>query len=184
MRQIPSKLRCRPTQAAGIRVCAIAALLLACGCGYRVQSSVRGLPEGIGSLGIPTFKNLSSQFKLEQRVTGAVLKEFTTRTRVPVNSAGSGVDAVLLGEIRSLSSSPVTFGTGTFGSAFLITVQLSAKLVRVKDKKVIWENANFLYRERYVLNSKLTDFFSEENPALDRMARDFAASLVSAVLNH
>ncbi len=174
----------RATCQTHIRFCAIASLLLACGCGYRVQSSVRGLPEGISSLGVPTFKNQSSQFKLEQRVTGAVLKEFSTRTRVPVNSAQTGVDAVLLGEIRSMSSSPVTFGTDTFGSAFLITVQLSAKLVRVKDKKVIWENPNFLYRERYVLNSKLNDFFSEDNPALDRMARDFAASLVSAVLNH
>jgi hypothetical protein len=160
------------------------ALLFACAaCGYRVHSSVRSLPAGIQSLGIPTFRNSTHQYKLEQQISSAVIKEFTTRTRLPVNSRSSGVDAVLIGEIRSVSSSPVTFGTDTFGSAFLVTVQMSVKLTRSSDSKVLWENSEFLYRERYVLNSKLSDFFSEENPALERLAREFAASLVSTILN-
>ena len=164
---------------------ALCAALLACvSCGYRVHSSVGTLPSGIQSLGIPTFKNLSSQFKVEQRITSAVLKEFSIRTRAPVSSDASGPDAVLLGEIRAVSSTPVTFASNTFGSAFLITVQLSVKLVRTKDTTVLWEDANFLYRERYVLNSKVTDFFAEDNPALDRLARDFATSLVSTILVH
>jgi hypothetical protein len=158
-------------------------LLFISGCGYRVKSSMGSLPSGVESLGIPTFINRSPQFKLEQRISGAVLGELTARTPVPVNSSSTGVDAVLRGEIRSVSTSPVTFGSDTFGSAFLITVQMSVKLVRVKDSKILWENANFLFRERYVLNNKLSDFFSEENPALDRMSHDFAASLVSAILN-
>jgi hypothetical protein len=48
---------------------------------------------------------------------------------------------------------------------------------------VLWQNDNFLYREPYVLNANVRDFFSEENPALERLARDFAASLASTVLN-
>jgi hypothetical protein len=152
-------------------------------CGYQVHSSVGNLPGGIQSLGIPTFKNLSPQYKLEQRLTGAMLREFSTRTRVPVNSNASAVDAVLQGEIRNISSTPVTFGADSFGSTFLVTVQISVKLVRLNDGKVLWENPDFLYRERYVLNSKLTDFFSEEGPALDRLARDFAASLTSTILS-
>ena len=93
------------------------------------------------------------------------------------------MDAVLLGEIRSVSSSPVTFGTDTFGSAFLVTVQMGVKLVRLKDGKVLWQNPDYLFRERYVFNSKVVDFFSEESPALERLAREFAASLASTVLN-
>jgi hypothetical protein len=160
------------------------ALVINCaGCGYQIHSSVRSLPAGIQSLGIPTFRNMSHQYELEQQISSAVIKEFTTRTRIPVNSSSSGVDAVLIGEIRNVSSSPVTFGTDTFGSAFLVTVNMSAKLVRSSESKVLWENSDFLYRERYVLNSKLRDFFSEENPALERLAREFAASLVSTILN-
>ena len=162
--------------------------LICSACGYRVRSSVGKLPAGIQSLGIPTFRNRTSQFKIEQLISSAVLKEFSVRTRAIVNSSNSGVDSVLLGEIRGVSSTPVTFGSQTeqsqtFGSAFLVTVQVSVKLMRLKDSAVIWQNDNFLYRERYVLNSSVTDFFSEENPALERLARDFAASLTSIILD-
>jgi hypothetical protein len=173
-----------------IRLLMAAALLLSMilsvACGYQVHSSVGSLPSGINSLGIPTFVNKTPQYKVEQRLTSAILKEFTTRTRVPVSSNSSGVDAVLRGEIHSVNSSPVTFSTdptGTFASSFLVTVQISVKLMRVSDAKVLWENADFLFRERYVLNGKVTDFFSEEGPALDRLAQDFAASLASTLLN-
>jgi hypothetical protein len=165
--------------------CMLSLLLLTSipGCGYHVSSSVGNLPAGIQSLAIPTFKNLSPQYKLEQRLTAAVLKEFSTRTRVPVGSNPNTVDAVLKGEIRNISSTPVTFGPDSFGSAFLVTVQISVQLVRSNDGKVMWENPDFLYRERYVLTGKSTDFFSEEGPALDRLARDFASSLASTLLN-
>jgi hypothetical protein len=169
-----------------MRTPAVAFLLLLTlmgGCGYRVQSSVGKLPSGVQSVGVPTFRNLTYQYKLEQRLTAAVLKEFSARTRVPISSRSSDVDAVLLGEIRGISSSPVTFGSDTFASAFLVTVQLSIKLVRQKDGTVLWENSDYLYRERFQLNTKVTDFFSEEGPALDRLSREFAAGLVSTILN-
>jgi hypothetical protein len=163
--------------------------LLACSaCGYKVRGSVGSLPAEAQSLGIPTFRNLTTQYKVEQLISSAVLKEFSTRTRTVVNSSGSGVDVVLLGEIHHISSVPVTFdsqstGSSTFGSAFLVTMQLSVKLVRRRDSGIIWQNNNFLFRERYMLNGTVRDFFSEENPALERLARDFATSLASSILN-
>lgn len=157
-------------------------------CGYRVRSSVGNIPGGVHSLGIPTFRNLTSQYKIEQMISQAVLNEFSERTRVRINSSRSGVDAVLLGEIRGVSAVPVTFGTQstgsqTFGTTFLVTVQIGARLVRTGDSSVVWRNDDFLYTERYVLNSNVRDFFSEENPALERLARSFAASLVASILN-
>jgi len=145
------------------------------------------MPKGIESLGIPTFRNLTSQYRIEQIISSAVLKEFSLRTNIPVNSSGTGVDSVLMGEIVSLTSTPVTFGTQkvesqTYGSTFMISVQISAKLVRLKDSAVLWQNDSFLYREPYVLNPNVRDFFSEENPALERLALHFAASLASSIL--
>ena len=159
-----------------------------CGCGYHVRSSVGRLPDGIQSIGIPTFQNLTTQYRIEQIISSAVLREFALRTRIPVNSSSTGVDSVLLGEIKNVSTTPVTFGTQpagsqTFGSAFNVTVTMSVKLKRLKDSAIIWQNDNFLYSERYSLNANIKDFFSEENPALDRLAREFAASLASTILN-
>lgn len=164
------------------------AVALACSaCGYRVRSSVGTLPSESHSIGIPTFKNLTTQYKIEQLISSAVLKEFSTRTRATVNSSDSGVDLVLLGEIKTVSSVPVTFtiqtDQQTYASAFLVTVQLSVKLMRLRDSSILWQNQDFLFRERYVLNGNVQDFFSEENPALERLAHSFAATLVSSILN-
>jgi hypothetical protein len=158
------------------------------GCGYRVRSSVGTLPSEAHSLGIPTFLNFTTQYKMEQLISRAVLKEFSTRTRSTVNSSSSGVDLVLEGEIRDITSVPVLFGTldersQTTGSTFLITVRLNVHLKRLRDSSIIWKNENFLFRERYSLNSNVRDFFSEENPALERLARSFAASLASSILD-
>jgi hypothetical protein len=158
-------------------------IMAASACGYKVQSSVRNLPAGIQSLGIPTFSNLTSQYRIEQRITSAVLKEFSERTRIPVNSKGSDVGAVLLGEIRLISSSPVTYAADAYGSAFVVTVQVAVKLVRTSDSAVLWENPDFLFTERYVLTNKVSNYFPEEGPALDRLSRDFAASLASTILS-
>jgi hypothetical protein len=174
-------LRTARTAAAVVLGCT---LVFMAGCGYRVAGSVKAMPSGIQSLGVPTFRNFSPQYRLEQRVTAAVLKELSVRTRVPVKSGETDVDAVLVGEIRSMSSTPVAFGNDTFASTFLVTVQVGVKLVRTRDKSVLWENPDFLFRERYVLNRNLSEFFSEENPALDRLSREFATSLVSTILNH
>jgi hypothetical protein len=162
--------------------------LILSSCGYKVRSAVGHLPAGMESLGIPTFRNNTNLYKIEQRITHAVLEEFMLRTRGTVNSSSSNVDAVLLGEIRSVNSEPVTFGTQTvgsqtFGSAFLVTVRVSVKLMRLKDSAVLWQDNDFLHRERYVLNAKVQDFFDEENPALQRLARDFASHLASTVLD-
>jgi hypothetical protein len=163
-------------------VCCCAAVF-DCGCGYRVAGSVKSLPEGVRSLGVPTFRSFAPQYRLEQRVTSAVLKELSVRTRVPVRSGEEDVDAVLVGEIHSMNSTPVAFGNNTFASTFLVTVQVGVKLVRSSDKAILWQNPDFLFRERYVLNTNVTEFFSEENPALERLSREFAASLVSTILS-
>lgn len=164
-------------------------LLTACSaCGYKVRGAAGKMPEGIQSIGIPTFRNLTGQYRIEQILSSAVLKEFTLKTKVPVNSSSTGVDCVLMGDITHISSTPVTFGTQkigsqTYGATFMISVQISAKIVRLKDSVVVWQNDSFLFREPYVLNANVRDFFSEENPALERLAQHFAASLTSIVLN-
>jgi hypothetical protein len=172
----------------GNAVLLLAIVLIFPACGYRVRSSVGKLPDGMQSIGIPTFQNLTNEYKIEQLISSAVLKEFSLRTRTPVKSGSSDVDIVLLGEIRNVSSVPVNFGaqkTGsqTFGSAFNVTVEASIKLMRTSDSKVLWQNDKYLFRERYTLNANVRDFFSEENSAIKRLARDLARQLANEVLD-
>ena len=166
---------------------ALTALLFP-GCGYRVRSAVGQLPGAAESIGIPTFRNLTGEPEIEQIITRAILREFTARTRGRVDSGNSGADLVLLGEVKGVNAVPVTFGSRdsgdlTFSSAFQITVRIGAKLVRRYDSAVIWEDEEFVFRERYLLNSDVRDFFAGDNPAFERLARNFAAALAGVVFS-
>jgi hypothetical protein len=170
-----------------LKIALMFAVMLFPGCGYRVRSAVGRLPGGAESIGIPTFRNLTSEPEIEQILTRALLREFAARVRGRVDSGDSGADLTLLGEVKDVSAVPVTFGAQnsgelTFSSAFQITVRISAKLVRRRDSAVVWENENFVFRERYLLNSDVRDFFAGDNPAFERLARNFAASLAGVVL--
>jgi hypothetical protein len=158
------------------------------GCGYRVRSAVGRLPGGAESIGIPTFRNLTGEPEIEQILTRALLREFSARTRGRVDSSNVGADLVLLGEVKDVSAVPVTFGAQNSGeltssSTFQVTVRIGVKLVRQRDSAVVWENENFVFRERSLLNSDVRNFFAEENPAFERLARNFAATLAGTVFS-
>ena len=166
----------------------IFALLILSGCGYRVRSAVGQLPDGAESIGIPTFRNLTNEPEIEQILTRAILREFSARTRGRVNSSGTNADLVLLGEVKDVTAVPVTFGLQdsgerTFSSAFQVTVRIGAKLVRQRDSAVVWENEDFIFRERYLLNLDVRDFFTGDNPAFERLARNFASELAGVVFS-
>ena len=171
-----------------LKIALILTALLFPGCGYHVRSAVGRLPDGAESIGIPTFKNLTAEPEIEQILTRALLREFAARTRGRVDSGDSGADLVLLGEVKDVSAVPVTFGAQnsgelTFSSAFQITVRIGAKLVRRRDHAVVWENENFVFRERYLLDSDVRNFFAGDHPAFERLSRNFAASLASVVFS-
>jgi hypothetical protein len=52
------------------------------------------------------------------------------------------------------------------------------------DRKgtLLFENPNYVFREEYQISGQVSSFFEEESPALDRLSRDFARSLVSTIL--
>jgi hypothetical protein len=47
---------------------------------------------------------------------------------------------------------------------------------------VLFENPAYLFHEQYEISSDLTSFFQEDSPAVDRLSRDFARTLVANIL--
>jgi hypothetical protein len=48
--------------------------------------------------------------------------------------------------------------------------------------KVLYQNPSYLFREEYQVSRELSSFFEEDSPALERLSREFARTLVSNVL--
>ncbi|HEX9760880.1 MAG TPA: LPS assembly lipoprotein LptE [Candidatus Acidoferrales bacterium] len=161
----------------------LATALLAAGCGYRVAGRGSDLPAHWKTIAVPAFENRTLRYRIEQRLTEAVVRELLARTGYRVVPTEANADAVLRAEVTSLESSAVLFDTATGrATTQLVTVRLRVRVVDRQSGDAVYTNDNFLFREQYEISTDVRSFFEEQEPALERLARDFAASLVSALL--
>lgn len=158
-------------------------LALLSGCGYHTAGHANRLPENVHVLAVPMFVNQTQTYGVEQLLTRDVVREFIDRSHYRVlNSPGDSTDATLKGTVTSAQTAPLTYDpqTGRISSS-LVTVTMKVSLVD-RSGRVLFDNPNYTFREQYQVSANATSFFSEETPALQRMARDFARTLVSDIL--
>lgn len=170
----------------GALYCLAAVLLLTlAGCGYRVAGRASRLPASLHTIAVPVLENRTSRYRIEDRLTNAIIHEFLARTKYRVVSDPAAGDAVLRGEITSLETSALTFDPNTGrATTMLVTVRMKLRLEDRNRKSVLYRNDDFLFREPYEISTDVSSFFEEQDPALARMARDFAARLVAEVLEN
>lgn len=150
------------------------------GCGYHVAS--RKFSGGAGkTIAIPTFVNQTTNFRLEQRLTDAVRREFIERTQFRVTSQGEG-DLVLTGIVHGFGGSPIFFDDRGRASAYNIVVDLGISVKDSSTGQVILRNDHWGFSEAFELARVSADFVPEDSAAIDRLARKFASSLVAALL--
>jgi hypothetical protein len=179
-------------------LCVSVAMFLS-GCGYHVGGTSSRLPPGLKVIAVPALENRTTQYRVEQRMTQAVVREFLERTKYRIVSTEESADAVLHGEITSVESSPVVFDTTPTQSSptnptattttarattMLVSMRLKVLLEERETKKILYKNDNYLFREVYEISTNPSTFFDEEGPAMDRMVRDFASRLVADVVEN
>ena len=159
----------------------LAAPLGAAGCGYHVAGHASQLPSEWTDIAIPAFKNDTTTYRIEQRMTEAVIREFITRTRYRVVQDPKNADAVLHGEVISIETDPVLFQATTGEvTTMLVTIHTKVELIDNKTGKPVYKNDDMVFRDEYQISTDAREFFEEQDPALERMARDFAAQLKDA----
>ena len=151
-------------------------------CGYHVAGRSEGLPKSIHVIAVPALENKTTSYRIEQRLTAATVHEFLAKTRYRVVSDPANGDAVLRGKVLSLEAVPLLFDTATGrATTMLVTVKCEVTFEDRETGKVLYHTDNFLFRNQYEISTDVKSFFEEQDPALDRLAQDFAARLVAAV---
>lgn len=142
------------------------------------------LPTRIRTIAVPAFQNQALRYKIETRFTEAVINEIVRRGRgLRVQSEREGADAVVDGVIKEFSFGGVLLDER--GRARIIQVTITAA-VTVRDQvenRVIYDNQNYTFRGEFEFANDPRSFFNEEDPAVQRMARSFAESVVSTLIN-
>jgi hypothetical protein len=161
------------------------ALLAGSACGYSLSGRGAFLPPHIRVIGVPTFTNLTSVYDVERRVTERVVSELIGRGKYKVERTADGVDAVLSGEISSITIAPAAFNDQRQATRYALVLTAKIEFRDLKDNKVLWSNPAMQFREEYEISGTITDpnaFFGQDVNALDRLAAEFARTLVSAIL--
>lgn len=161
----------------------VAALTLA-SCGYHVAGHSDLIPKTIHSVCIPAFKNAAERYKLTDRLSEAMSREFITRTKYQIVSDCSTADAVLNGSVlRVLANQTVVpISTGRAAAAD-IHVILTITFTDRATGKALYNNANFSANERYEISTDPIAYFEESDAGLNRVATQVARQVVSAILN-
>jgi len=154
------------------------------GCGYHVGGKADLLPRTVKTIAIPTFGNLTTRYKISDRLGNAVSREFLTRTRYQIVADPNGADAVLSGVVVNYVAFPTVVDQVTSRAAGVqIQVVLRLTLTDKASGKVLFTRPNMEVRERYEISIDQGQYFEESESALERLSRDVARSVVSAVLS-
>ena len=159
--------------------------LLFASCGYQTAGKAVKLPTDVRTIAIPTFTNDTSNYRIEQALTAAVVREFTSRTNYHVVSTPSAdADATFRGTVTGAQIYGLTYdpANGRLSSARVV---VTARVSLVDRKgKMLFENPSYSFNDEYEFSLDPGTFFREESPAVDRLSRDFARTLVSNILEN
>jgi outer membrane lipopolysaccharide assembly protein LptE/RlpB len=161
--------------------------LLACcvylaSCGYHVAGRSDALPKSIHVIAVPALENATNSYRIEQKLTSATVHEFLAATPYKITSEPAGADAVLRGKVLTLEAVPLLFDTQTGrATTMLVTVRCEVTLTQTDTLKVLYRTDKFIFRNEYEISTDVKSFFEEQDPALDRLAKDFAQRLVAAI---
>ena len=174
----------------GVRgvVLLMCAVVVCPGCGYTLAGQGSFLPDYIQTIGVPLFENTTTVFEVEQNLTQQIRSAFIGRGRYGIVAAETGVDAVLRGTITQISIRPATFTAGQQASQYIFTLRADIEFRDLTTDEILWENPALTFSDAYEVASgtggqiDASTFFGQQSNAVERVARDFARTVVSSIL--
>lgn len=171
-----------------IKITALCLILLASSgftdCYKPVTNS--GLPKHIKTVAVPAFQFEAKglRYRVESRFTEAVSREIIRRGNgLKVQGSRTNADAVLEGTIRDFTFSGVLLDSEGRARVYEVTIVTAVTIRDLSEGTILYDNQNFVFRDSFEFTSDPRSFFNEEDPAVERMARSFAESAVSAFVN-
>ena len=140
----------------------------------------------VKTVAVPAFQFEAKglKYKVESRFTEAVMREIIRRGNgLRVQGSKTGADAVIEGTIRNFTFAGVLLDSEGRARVYEVSIIGAVTVRDLHDDKILYDNQNFVFRDSFEFSSDPRSFFNEEDPAVQRMARAFGESVVSAIVN-
>lgn len=123
------------------------------------------------------------RYKLLDVLPQQIGREFIAKTRFRVVTDPSDADAVLTGNVNFAQVFPTIFDpiSGKPTSVQVVVV-ISVTLAERSTGRVLFARSNMGFRQSYSIAVDPHQFFDESGPAFDRVSRDIAHDVVSALV--
>jgi hypothetical protein len=151
------------------------------GCGYRLRGTGSSLPPAIKTISVPVFKNETTRYELDVKLTQAVINELVARGKVRISADPAAADAILEGEITGFMASPIGFSSGNQADSYTITVMAKITLRPRDSAQPLFTNPSFVFQQEYEVPPG-SSFESVQTEAIEKIAGKFARSLVASIL--
>jgi len=163
----------------------LAALIAFVSCGYHVGGKADLLPKRIKTIAVPAFGNVTVRYKVSDRLAAAITRELISRTRYQVVADPNQADAVLTGAVTNFMAYPTIFDPVTGrASGVQVILFMQVYLTDRSTGAAIFQRPQMEFRERYEISVDQRAYFDESDMAMDRLSRDVARSVVSAILEN
>lgn len=166
----------------------LAACVLLCGgCGYKLSGYSNQLPAQLRTVAIPDFQNKTTRFQADQYITYAVKEEFIKRSNLVLVDRVDRADAVLEGTITSFNVAPITYSEDATANMYRVTITANVRFINKHNNEVIFEGTDIAFSDSYSLETGgplPDDFFSQETVTLQKIVEQFAASIVTTIMEN
>lgn len=163
-------------------LCVAAALA---GCGYHIAGKADLMPKNIKTIAVPAFANGTPRYKLARLLPAGITQEFISRTKYNIVADPNQADAILKGTLANFVVFPVLSDPATgraTGAEIVVTLQVT--LTERATGKVLFSRPSLEFRERYEISTDPQTYFDESGTAIERVARDAARTVVTAILEN
>ncbi|HMD70519.1 MAG TPA: LPS assembly lipoprotein LptE [Bryobacteraceae bacterium] len=153
------------------------------GCGYHVAGKADLMPKNIHTIYIEPFHAGIPRADIPRLLSADLARELLSRTRYKVVSDPQQADAVLAGAITNFASGSTTADPNTARSTgAMVVLQMNIYLTERGTGKSLFQSNGYEFRERYEISENAATYFDESGTAVERVTRDAARSIVSAIL--
>src|SRR6185503_12715610 len=126
--------------------------------------------------------------ELDRILTEAVRQELQGKGRYTVVQDSTGVDALLTGTVEPVRLTVASLTENRQAQRYLITVRANVEFKDMKESKVLWSNPSLQVSDEYDVAASTTvsdpaAIFSQDQNALTRLAKSFARTLVTSILD-
>ena len=154
-------------------------------CGYHVGGKADLVPKSVQTIAIPAFVSGSVRYRLLDILPQQIGREFIARTKFRIVDNPGEADAVLNGNVNAAQVYPTVLDPNSgIATSVQVLVVVTINFVERTTGRVLYSRPNMAVRHNYSIAVNPHQFFDESGPAFDRVSRDLAHDIVSAIVEN